>query len=114
MAHAATGSHAPGVLGRQDVKTRRSIRNTDFLLITLVASFLLVAATCVYLWCRLMVVHIGYEITKGTQVATRLEETNRRLRLEMTRLKSPERIERIASGELGLAYPSGEQIIRVR
>ncbi len=72
---------------------------------------LLVLVASIYLWSRLEVVHIGYDISVVKREKRSLEEENKRLRFEVMALRSPQRIERIASGRLGLTYPSGKSIV---
>ena len=59
------------------------------------------------------VVRVGYALSSATAELRRLEEDNRRLRLERSVLTSPARIERLAVG-LGMARPGPEQIRVVR
>lgn len=103
-----------GVLTTQDVRVRRNLRDMSFLWGSLAAALMFVAVLFIYLWCRLTVVDIGYEISKANSIRDGLIEQNRRLRIEYMRLKSPERIERIASKELNLVHPSNAQIISIK
>lgn len=59
------------------------------------------------------VVRVGYALSSATAELRRLEEDNRRLRLERSVLTSPARIERLAVG-LGMARPGADQIRVVR
>ncbi len=104
----------PGFLKSQRVRSRRDLRDMGFFYTALGASLIVIAVLFVYLWSRLTVINIGYEISRANAVRTVLIEKNKRLRLELVRLRSPERIERIASKELGLTYPTNEQIIRIK
>jgi cell division protein FtsL len=62
---------------------------------------------------RREVVKVGYALSSATAELRRLEEDNRRLRLERSVLTSPARIERLAAG-LGMARPGADQIRIVR
>ncbi len=64
-----------------------------------------------YTWCRVQCVNVGYEITKETGNHRSLITTQNNLKIEISRLKSPERIAAIAKNELGLAMPGPEQMI---
>ncbi len=103
-----------GVLGAQDVKLKRDLRDMRFLYTALLAAVLCVAVLFVYLWSRLMVVNIGYDISKVNLERDALVEQNRRLRLKFERLKSPDRIEAVASREFDLVHPKKEQVINLR
>lgn len=103
-----------GVLTGQDVSVRRDLRDLSFLYLSVLGAFILVCVALLFLWSRMAVVNAGYEISKANSVRNGLIEQNKRLKLEFMKLKSPERIEKIASGELGLVHPTGEQIVNIR
>jgi cell division protein FtsL len=62
---------------------------------------------------RQEVIHLGYELSTATEELTRLQEENRRLRLEKAALTNPERIRRLAES-LGMSHPGSTQIRVVR
>ncbi|UCG14775.1 MAG: cell division protein FtsL [Deltaproteobacteria bacterium] len=64
-----------------------------------------------YVWCRVQVVHLGYMLSKTHRVHSQLLDDNKKLHLELARLKAPERVERIAIQQLGLTHPSKDQIV---
>jgi cell division protein FtsL len=70
----------------------------------------LVAELLVYTWCRVQYVRTGYEITEATKEHQRLTELHRRLKVEEARLRSPERIMRIAQ-QRGLVMPDSKQVM---
>lgn len=100
-------------LSHQRVLVRRDLRDPTFLFSVLAAVVVVVVVTLFYLWTRLMVVNMGYEISGLNKERRGLVEENKRLKLEVLTLKSPQRIEEIARRELGLTYPGGEQIVKV-
>lgn len=104
----------PGVLTSQDVRTRRDVKDLSFLYFSVLVSVAAVLIIFAFLWSRLMVVNAGYEISKANSSRAGLMEQNKRLRLDYLRLKSPERIESIATGELGLMNAKSEQIVAIR
>ena len=67
-----------------------------------------------YLWSRLIVISLGYEIAKTNKERVELMADNKRLKLEILSLKSPQRIEALALDRLGLVYPKGEQVIIIK
>lgn len=104
-----------GVLTTQDVKVRRNLRDMSFIyfsILVFVAAVGLIALS--FLWSRLKVYDLGYEISKANAERSALLEQNKRLRVDFISLNSPDRIEALASKELGLAHPAGEQIINVK
>lgn len=64
-----------------------------------------------YVWCRVQVVHLGYLLSDAHRVHTRLLNDNKKLHLELARLKAPERVESIAIQKLGLRHPTKDQIV---
>ncbi|MBI3753344.1 MAG: cell division protein FtsL [Deltaproteobacteria bacterium] len=99
---------------RQGVKQkiRASGRGSLFAAINIIIVILLF--TLFYLWSRLAVISLGYEIAKADQERAALMADNKKLKLEILSLKSPQRIEAIAMSKLGLVYPKGEQVIVVK
>lgn len=114
MSLAATKVGFPRVLKAQHVRARRDLKDMGFLYFAIAASVIIVLVLFVYLGSRLTFVQTGYGISDLNRTRAALVEKNKRLRVEFERLKSPERIERIATEELGLGYPTGTQIIRIR
>lgn len=108
------GITGPGVLTSQDVRTRRNLRDLSFLYLSVLSAFAVAVIVGAFLWSRLTVVNLGYEISKASSSRSALIEQNKRLKFEFMKLKSPERIERIASEELNLVHPTGEQIVSIR
>lgn len=103
-ATAATRLNHSRTLSRQRVASGRLVGRALLLVVVVVATALF------YVWCRLEMVRVGYEQSRLAQTIAELEKANEELRGEAARLKSPERIERLARERLGLSYPSPEQI----
>lgn len=68
------------------------------------------AELLVYTWCRVQYVRTGYELAQTTKEHQRLMELQRKLKVEEARLKSPERITRIAR-QRGLVIPGSKQVV---
>lgn len=66
-----------------------------------------------YAWCRVQCVNTGYAINRQEQRNQALQAERNTLKIELARLKSPERIEAIARKRLGLAMPDAQQTIRL-
>lgn len=64
-----------------------------------------------YVWCRVQVVELGYQLSDIHRLHTRLLNDNKKLHLELARLKAPERVQRIAIEQLGLKQPTKDQIV---
>src|SRR3972149_7267600 len=70
--------------------------------------------TLFYLWSRLEVISLGYDIARANKEQAEFVNENKRLKLEILSLKSPQRIEALVSERLGLVYPRGGQLIIVK
>lgn len=102
------------MLSSQDVKARRNLKDMGFFYSAVLGVVVFAALASLIVWSRLTVVNLGYEISRADAERETLIERNKRLELEYMALKSPERIERIATKELGLVYPTEARIIRIR
>lgn len=66
-----------------------------------------------YTWCRVQYVRSGYDISKKTGNHKELIALNKKLKIELASLKSPERIAEIARQELDLVMPKADQMIEI-
>jgi cell division protein FtsL len=82
-------------------------RPIRYLIILLV---LLVPAALAFIWLRVQTVHLSYDIASAQKQKKALTEINKKLRIQMANMKSPERIEGIALTQLGLRLPEKGQI----
>ena len=64
-----------------------------------------------YTWCRVNNVRLGYEVAQETKKKANLIAYQENLKIELARLKSPERIARIAREQLGLSMPRADQTV---
>lgn len=62
-------------------------------------------------WGSSSIVKAGYELVQARACLTRVEKQNELLRLEMARLKSPQRIQTIATTQLGMIKPQAVYIV---
>ncbi len=76
-------------------------------------SLILIVVICLaFVGTRIGVLRVGYAYSSAFELHRDLLREHSRLLLESASLKSPERIERIAQTELGMVYPSPDQIIQ--
>ena len=85
-------------------------RNPMIGILWVVAVVVLMAELLVYTWCRVQYVQTGYEISEATQENLHLKELYSKLQIERARLRSPERITRIAR-QRGLVMPDSKQVV---
>lgn len=80
----------------------------------ILALLVLVAVALVYVWSHLHNTQLKYRIAEEMTVRENLTEENRRLKMEIATLKSPQRIESIAREKLKLQYPEREQVVLIK
>lgn len=92
-------------------KKKKTPRNPKGLLLLLMLLALFIAELLLYTWCRVQCVRTGYEIAGQNNRHMKLTLLQKNLNIELARLKSPERIVKIAETELGLIMPNATQTI---
>ena len=91
----------------------KGIKLNLFILFTLLMLFF-IGGSLFYVWSRIQVIQLGYEISNALKEERALTEVNKKLRLEIATLKSYGRIEKFAVEELKMAKPKPEQVIVIR
>ena len=74
---------------------------------------LMLAVSLFFVWSRVQVTSMEYDISRFESDLRDLQQETSRLRLEAASLSNPERIERVARKELGLRLPIAEQVVTV-
>ena len=98
----------------EDSKARpKGIKLRRLVLFTLLMLFL-IGGSLFYVWSRIQVIRLGYEISNALKEEKALTEANKKLRLEIATLKSYARIEKFAVEELRMTKPKPEQVIVIR
>ena len=97
-----------GVGTKAQAERNRLIKKVVVLLLVIIMS----ALFCV--WSRIGVVQVGYEITKIQEEAVGLKKQVDHLRVEVERLKSPGRLQKVAAEFLNMHPPSGKEIVFVK
>jgi cell division protein FtsL len=98
----------------EDSKIRpKGIKLNLLILFTLLMLFF-IGGSLFYVWSRIQVIQLGYEISNALKEERVLTEANKKLRLEIATLKSYTRIEKLAVEELRMAKPKPEQVIVIR
>lgn len=95
---------------------KRKSAGFNFHLLLVFSLFLLlfIGGSLFYVWSRIQVIHLGYEISNTLKEGKALAEANQRMRLEVATLKSSARIEKIAAEELNMIKPKPDQVIVIR
>ena len=72
---------------------------------------LVLLAGTAHVWVNFKRTQMGYTLTRLKREILEMEEYNRKLKLEIAFLKSPECLENKAIKELGLQHPSVKQVV---
>jgi len=79
---------------------------------TYIVFFVFLAFLCslFYIWSRIQIVNVGYEINRENILREELVEQNKKLTLEVATLKSPVRLEALAKNNYQMDLPGKEQV----
>ncbi len=75
---------------------------------------LLLILSLFFVWSRIQVINLEYQISSYEVQLREMHQENKKLCLESASLRNPARIERVAKNELGLKFPTPQQVITVR
>lgn len=96
-------------VGSKAVAVRnRLVRRGIILLITITLS----ALFCV--WSRVRIVQMGYEVSSLQTEAKELDKKVNHLSVEVERLRSPTRLQKVATKILGMHPPTSEEIVFIK
>jgi cell division protein FtsL len=86
-------------------------RGGTFLVATLAAIVLFTGLF--YVWSRMRLVQIGYEITELERINNDLKKRKRELKLELASIEAPANLEKRAREEAGLIFPPISRVVHV-
>ena len=92
-------------------KARKPYLRGKQIFLILVMLLLFMGSGIGYVWSNFERTQIGYNLSHLKREELRLTEINRKLRVELALLKSPENLETKAVKKLGLRQPKPEQIV---
>lgn len=96
---------------RQNTKKKPSAKKMTGVWILILALFM--GELLFYTWCRVQCVQVGIAISAERRKAEELNTLRNSLKIELARLKAPERISYIARKKLGLDMPEPSKTIMV-
>lgn len=96
------------------IRKRSAGIKSNVLLLFMLLLLFLIGGSLFYVWSRIQVIQLGYEVSNALKAERALTEENKKLRLEIATLKSYARIEKVAIEELRMVKPKPEQVIVIR
>jgi cell division protein FtsL len=87
--------------------TSFGIKYSTFIIVSIVLMFV----ALIYVGSHTRMTELEYNVAAEISVKEQLLEEQKRLKLEYAMLKSPQRIESIASNKLQMSYPESDQVI---
>jgi len=102
------------MLRKQGVGARQAAVQNRFVKRWAVWIILLTVLALFYVWSRVRVVELGYELSSLEQNAQELAKQIAAVEADIAKLKSPKRLEAVAKGELGMQVPTAEQTVLVQ
>jgi len=101
------------VAGKNIKRRRKKTRNPRVIAACLIFMGLFIGELLFYTWCRVQSIQVRYEISELTADQDRLVMLRENLKIELARLKSPQRIAKIAKEQLGLILPTNKQLMLI-
>lgn len=103
----------------KSLKTQNAVEKNSFQKIRFLIKLLSVVVFTVflalfYIWSRIEVVKIGYEIGELQKHQKVLKAHHQKLKMELSVLKSPTRIEKLALDQLKMIWPTPEMMYPIK
>jgi cell division protein FtsL len=95
----------------EDSSSNNKRRKRRWKALILLGTLLLFSVLLLRIWFSSKAVELAYEVDDLAAEKEALEQESRRLLLEIARLKSPERISKIATTDLGMIRSSDAEVI---
>jgi cell division protein FtsL len=98
------------IINNNVIREADSKNQRDYIVVTALAAMFLFGLFA-YGWQHYQWIQYGYRIEEAQKKKDQLAEIGRQLRLERASLRSPQRIDSIARGELGMVVPAPGQLV---
>jgi cell division protein FtsL len=98
------------IINNNVIREADSKSHRDYIVVTALAAMFLFGLFA-YGWQHYQWIQYGYRIEEAQKKKDQLSEIGRQLRLERASLRSPQRIDSIARGELGMVVPAPGQLV---
>ena len=92
-------------------KPNKKIQPQQPIAVWILLLVVLIMEMLLYTWSRVQCLRLGYGISAAIEKQRDMQQLQNNLKIELARLKSPERITKIARERLGLRPPKPEQTV---
>lgn len=89
-------------------------QNLYNILLSLIITVIVISCSLFCVWSHIQVINLGYEISQANTKSKELLQLNKKLKLEIATLTSPNRVEGIAKNKLRLISPKPDQRIIIK
>lgn len=100
-------------LKRQTAFTKKDHSKLQVLLRLLFFVILIMVLCLFYIWSRVEVVKMGYQIGELQKEQKELQAESQKLKLELSIRNAPERIESLAVNKLKMIWPKPEHVLKI-
>lgn len=94
--------------------TQLATNRLDVFRFLMICMVLLTVVSVFHVWSRFKLVDLNLQISESSRQLKEAEQEQKRLNLEAASLRTPARIETIATNDLGMALPTDQQVIFVK
>ena len=100
--------------GKQTTFTKLDFLKTRFVIKLLFLGAFVVSLSLFYIWSRIQIVQLGYEINEYKHEQMLLLDESKKLKIEASLLKSPTRLQDLLNDKIHMALPEKDKIIAVQ
>lgn len=99
---------------KQQAVTKLFFFRKKFLIKLLLLVIYTVVLSLFYIWSRVQIVQIGYELNERTSELQATLEENKRLKMELSLMRSPDRVGGFAMEKLNMISPGQDKLIEIK
>lgn len=107
------GTYRPRLQGQGVAKKQARVR-ARVVRRGVVLAVVAITLALVFVWTRVRVIQLGYEVSQINRQITELSRQKNQLAAEVAKLKSPERLEAVAKEHFHMRLPAADEIVFVK
>ena len=99
---------------RQPIARKTAAASRRYLRQALSLLAVCVLLALLYVWTRVQVIQLGYEVSRVRKETTELMQQRDMLESEVAQQKAPERLSKVAAEKFGMRLPNGDEVVIVQ